>query len=119
MVNRPSRKIKRGSQMADDNPLSEKQTGRERPTAPLRRKAPAPTPLPKVSSADHTARSSSADSSLVLGWQVTLAGDPVYWLDPAVRPGGQRNDDLVTVAPADMASHTVIIAQSGSGKSTF
>ena len=63
---------------------------------------------------------------LVLGWQVTRKMDPRYWLaseDEATgqKPtaGAQSDEDLVTVPANAMGTHTVLFAQSGSGKSFF
>jgi hypothetical protein len=59
-------------------------------------------------------------SHLVLGWEVTKNLEPRYWVqnkDP--KPGAQADDDLVRIPAELMASHTAIIAQSGSGKSFF
>jgi hypothetical protein len=57
--------------------------------------------------------------SIVLGWQVTNGLDPRYWLGAKPMPGQQAADDLVLADPASIAYHTVIVAQSGSGKSYF
>jgi hypothetical protein len=56
---------------------------------------------------------------LVLGWEVDSGKNPSYWMDPSATPGGQEPTDLVTVQAKNMASHAVIVAQSGSGKSFF
>ena len=58
-------------------------------------------------------------SALTLGWRVSEGGDPAYWLRPEAKPGQQKLSDLVCVPAAVMASHSIIIAQSGSGKSFF
>lgn len=60
-----------------------------------------------------------SDSQLVLGWRVTRTFDPRYWLDPHVKPGVQRDEELFKVPARELATHTAIIAQSGSGKSFF
>jgi uncharacterized protein DUF87 len=57
-------------------------------------------------------------ASLVLGWRMTPADEPRYWL----RPVGSRSDpdaELVCVDAKTMATHTIVLAQSGSGKSFF
>jgi Helicase HerA, central domain len=59
------------------------------------------------------------DNHLVLGWQVNTEGHPIYWLDENVKVGLQHNSDLLRVSADLMDSHTVIVAQSGSGKSFF
>jgi len=56
---------------------------------------------------------------LTLGWKLTADNYPKYWLDPHAKPGKQKTTDLVTVDPESIAAHTLIIAQSGSGKSFF
>lgn len=56
---------------------------------------------------------------LRVGWRATSSLEPSYWLDGKAKPGGQSDSDLVTVAADDMAAHTAVIAQSGSGKSFF
>src|SRR5688500_9218398 len=61
----------------------------------------------------------ASSTNLVLGWQVARAGNPRYWLKPNAQVGAQSPDDLVTVPPGSMATHTAIVAQSGSGKSFF
>ncbi len=57
--------------------------------------------------------------SLTLGWVVTREGHPRYWLEKGARPGLQKDEDLVRVPAKEMATHTAIVAQSGSGKSFF
>jgi hypothetical protein len=59
------------------------------------------------------------DNNLVLGWQVNTEGHPIYWLNENVKVGLQHNSDLLRVSADVMDSHTVIVAQSGSGKSFF
>lgn len=56
---------------------------------------------------------------LVLGWQVSGGLDPRYWLRAGAVAGSQPDGEIVTIAPEDLAHHTAIIAQSGSGKSFF
>jgi DNA helicase HerA-like ATPase len=56
---------------------------------------------------------------LVLGWALTKGMDPEYWLRPGAAPGDHSPSDVVTVPAETIANHTVIIAQSGSGKSFF
>jgi hypothetical protein len=57
---------------------------------------------------------------LVLGWSVTNGLDPRYWVSKeAVSAGKHKLEDIVRVLPASIAHHTVIVAQSGSGKSFF
>lgn len=58
-------------------------------------------------------------SDLILGWQVDAALNPRYWLTPGAQAGYQSADDLFTIPAKSMEAHTVIIAQSGSGKSFF
>jgi DNA helicase HerA-like ATPase len=65
------------------------------------------------------AQSLSEDSFLVLGWQVNPEGHPIYWLNKNAQYGLQADNDLVRVSADRMDSHTVIVAQSGSGKSFF
>jgi hypothetical protein len=70
--------------------------------------------------ADHNEEARSAShmlSDMRLGWKVTALGQPRYWLRSNAKPGQQDDDDLVLVAPRDMGTHSVIVAQSGSGKS--
>jgi Helicase HerA, central domain len=59
------------------------------------------------------------DNLLVLGWQVNPEGHPIYWLKENAKVGLQHNSDLLKVSADLMDSHTVIVAQSGSGKSFF
>jgi len=58
-------------------------------------------------------------SELVLGWRVTADLEPQYWLNIGAKPGLQPEDELVTVHPETMATHSIIVGQSGSGKSFF
>lgn len=58
-------------------------------------------------------------AGMVVGWRVTPGGDPIYWLGPNPRSGSQAENDLVAIRPKDMATHSLIVAQSGSGKSFF
>jgi len=60
-----------------------------------------------------------AAPKLVLGWKVTKGMDPEYWLEPGAKPGGHLKNHLETVAAQDITQHTMIVAQSGSGKSFF
>jgi len=59
------------------------------------------------------------NNHLVLGWQVNTEGHPTYWMNENVKVGLQHNSDLLRVSADVMDSHTVIVAQSGSGKSFF
>ena len=59
------------------------------------------------------------DGFLILGWQVDDAFEPRYWLRPDARAGFQSLNDLFMIPAESMETHTVIIAQSGSGKSFF
>jgi hypothetical protein len=66
------------------------------------------------------AKTRAEDSELVLGWRVdptTL--EPRGWLKRKAKPGSQSADDMFKVPASRMATHTAIIAQSGSGKSFF
>jgi hypothetical protein len=56
---------------------------------------------------------------LVLGWKVTKSLEPRHWENARAKPGGHDPADVVRAAPRNIAHHTVIIAQSGSGKSFF
>jgi len=56
---------------------------------------------------------------LVLGWKVTQMLEPKYWLGDAPKAGRQPDSELVSVPGEDFATHSVIVAQSGSGKSYF
>jgi Helicase HerA, central domain len=58
-------------------------------------------------------------SHLVLGWQVTGSGDPRYWLEPRAQAGKEARHYLARTAAETMANHTIVIAQSGAGKSFF
>ena len=55
----------------------------------------------------------------MLGWQVTSALEPRYWVENEPKPGSHAPSDLTTVTASAIANHTAIIAQSGSGKSFF
>lgn len=59
----------------------------------------------------------SHESHLVLGWRLNNDFHPGYWLSHKARSGKQANSDLITVPAKAMATHTLIVAQSGSGKS--
>lgn len=58
-------------------------------------------------------------SDIVIGWQVTKGMEPKYWLLNSAKPGFQDDKYLVKIPAETIANHTVIIAQSGSGKSYF
>ncbi len=60
-----------------------------------------------------------SEAELILGWQVTPNLDPRYWFSPDAMCGKQADADLFKVPAGEMAAHTAIIAQSGSGKSFF
>jgi uncharacterized protein DUF87 len=58
--------------------------------------------------------------NIVLGWKVTKNLEPRYWSETEnPKPGDHSIDDVVTTLPKTVGHHTVIIAQSGSGKSFF
>jgi Helicase HerA, central domain len=57
--------------------------------------------------------------NLVLGWKLTKPMAPQYWDTDKAKPGFHELSDVVTALPKTIAHHTVIIAQSGSGKSFF
>ena len=56
---------------------------------------------------------------LTLGWRVTPNYHPSYWMKGDALTGHQPDEQLVRVPSELMASHTVIVAKSGSGKSFF
>src|ERR1700685_4253018 len=56
---------------------------------------------------------------LVLGWKVTKGLEPKHWDKEGAKPGDHVLTAAVVVRPTSIARHTVIIAQSGSGKSFF
>lgn len=56
---------------------------------------------------------------LVLGWKVDRGMLPPYWTESSARPGKHSLDDVIRTAARTIAHHTVIVAQSGSGKSYF
>jgi hypothetical protein len=58
-------------------------------------------------------------SFLVLGWQVTPEGQPIYWLKKDAEIGHHQDNDLVRVSADRMDNPRVIVAQSGAGKSFF
>jgi len=62
---------------------------------------------------------SKEKSRLILGWQMNTMLEPRYWAGDDPKLGEQQIDDLVTVSSETIASHTGVIAQSGSGKSFF
>lgn len=57
--------------------------------------------------------------SLTLGWVVNEENNPKYWLQENPTLGGQSETDLVRIPADKLATHSIIIAQSGSGKSFF
>jgi len=61
----------------------------------------------------------SNSEELDLGWKVDDDFHPTYWIKENPKQGSQTSDDLVRINAETMDSHTVIIAQSGSGKSFF
>ena len=58
-------------------------------------------------------------SELVIGWRVTSKLEPRYWVEGKKIPGGHTPDALVGISSKRIANHTVIVAQSWSGKSFF
>ena len=56
---------------------------------------------------------------MTLGWRVNEDLDPIYWLSPDAEPGKQPDSAVVTAPTETMEHHTIIVAQSGSGKSFF
>ena len=64
-------------------------------------------------------RIDSERNVLTVGWQVTSTLDPRYWLNSSAKPGQHVPEDLVHVAAPHIGRHTLIVAQSGSGKSFF
>lgn len=59
------------------------------------------------------------DGLMILGWKVDQNLEPSYWLDMNAKPGLQSPEDLFVIPSRSMEAHTIIIAQSGSGKSFF
>jgi hypothetical protein len=57
-------------------------------------------------------------NDLVLGWALTSNMMPSFWV-PGAKPGQQNPGHLIMASAKSMAYHTVIVAQSGSGKSFF
>lgn len=66
-----------------------------------------------------TSKTNYDEPYLILGWQVTPTQEPRYWFQRTAKPGSQSKKDLVRIPADAIATHTVIIAQSGSGKSFF
>lgn len=66
------------------------------------------------------AKDNDTPELLTLGWTVDSAHEPKYWTKHtgANRPA-PAEADLVAVPAPSLAAHTVIVAQSGSGKSFF
>lgn len=62
---------------------------------------------------------SKVTNTLIVGWEVTPNLAPKYWLRSGANPGEQQRDDVVEIEPETIAAHTIIIAQTGSGKSFF
>ena len=59
-------------------------------------------------------------SKLRIGWRVDDDLHPTYWrYNEHAKKGEQKDSDLVTIDPRNMANHCAIVAQSGSGKSYF
>ena len=58
-------------------------------------------------------------TDLTLGWTLNGAMAPTYWIKPGATAGAHTKNDLITVPAEATAYHTVIVAQSGSGKSFF
>lgn len=58
-------------------------------------------------------------NELVLGWRVTSGLEPQYWLDTTAKSGLQPRSELVVVQPEATGTHSIIIGQSGCGKSFF
>jgi hypothetical protein len=56
---------------------------------------------------------------LTLGWRVNDENHPTYWLKEGAKPGVQSELDVVKIPAASMGTHTVVVAQSGAGKSYF
>jgi uncharacterized protein DUF87 len=57
--------------------------------------------------------------ALVLGWKVSKGFEPQHWDKDGARPGDHTLANVVCALPNSIAHHTVVIAQSGSGKSFF
>ena len=64
-------------------------------------------------------KEATTDTRLVLGWTVTPEMDPRFWASRDATLAGWQDNDLVLADPESVGNHTVIIAQSGSGKSFF
>lgn len=56
---------------------------------------------------------------LVLGWKVTKGLEPQHWDQANAVRGEHKITDVVTATPKSIGHHTIIVAQSGSGKSFF
>lgn len=58
-----------------------------------------------------------ASDKLVIGWEVDANFDPKYFKRPDHTRGAHKEDDLVCIDHRNLTHHSVIVAQSGSGKS--
>ncbi len=58
-------------------------------------------------------------NDLVLGWALDGSMAPSYWVSGEAKAGKQSAEDLVLVDPKSLGCHSVVVAQSGSGKSFF
>jgi Helicase HerA, central domain len=65
------------------------------------------------------ARASKNPSKLTLGWRINEGLEPEYWLPRGAKPGLQPSSAVITAPTEAMAHHSIIVAQSGSGKSFF
>lgn len=60
-------------------------------------------------------------ASMILGWRVDSNSNPEYWMTATAspKPGAQPDTALVALPANYLGSNTIIVAQSGSGKSSF
>jgi hypothetical protein len=67
-----------------------------------------------------SAKASKKTSKLILGWTTVNSNfEPEYWLIRGAKPRRNIARFLVSPSAEKMANHTIIVAQSGSGKSFF
>lgn len=59
------------------------------------------------------------ETFLTLGWRVSPGLEPHYWLQHGAKCGLQPEEELIKIRSRSLATHTALIAQSGSGKSFF
>jgi DNA helicase HerA-like ATPase len=79
-----------------------------------------PMPRKSASPVERPGPEGTAAQGIVLGWRLDSGGEPAYWMSgKRAKRGAQSDSDLVVIPRVSFGTNTIIVAQSGSGKTSF